>query len=489
MAALTATTLPRRASDVVGSELTQVALIAGAAAIGGILMHRLRQPLLVGYILAGVLLGPSVLGLAADRSAIAGLADLGVLMLLFLIGLELSLRAFKRVWHVSILAALLQIAVALFVAWGAGQLLGWPPGLALLVGFALSLSSTAVAIKILEDIGELRTDIGRTAIGVLIAQDLAVVPMLLIAGMFAGDAPPIRWELVKLGFAVALLAGVTFVLSGRRKLHIPLLDKLEENEELAAIVALAICFSAATVSGLFGLSPAYGAFLAGLIVGNTAERPKMIAATRPIQSALLMVFFLSVGLLLDLRYIWDNLGTVVLLVLMVTVGKTLANIGILRLVGAPWPSAFLAGTVMGQAGEFSFVLAAAGAATGLLGDGEYRLLVAVIALSLVASPLWLLTARRLETIVWSPGAGARFGLDSLYGNEARAVWRALRWTGRHLRTGSERAGTTAVGGLRSGLQLWRERAVAKPAPAAVHQAEAPATVRTPSDGAATEEPR
>lgn len=265
-----------------GIELTQIALIASAAALGGLVLHHLRQPILVGYVLAGVLLGPSVLGLAADRAAIEGLAELGVLMLLFLIGLELSLRSFKRVWHISLLTALLQIAVALFVAWGVGQLLGWSPGLALLIGFALALSSTAVAIKILEDIGELRTDVGRTAIGVLIAQDLAVVPMLLIAGMFSGEGGYLTLEFGKLGAAVAVLAAVISALSGRRRMRVALLDRLEENEELAAIIAIAICFSAATLSGLLGLSPAYGAFLAGLVVGNTAERPRMVAATRPI---------------------------------------------------------------------------------------------------------------------------------------------------------------------------------------------------------------
>lgn len=418
-----------------GFELTQVALIAGAAALGGLLLHRLRQPILVGYVLAGVLLGPSVLGLATDRTAIEGLAELGVLMLLFLIGLELSLRSFKRVWHLSLLAAALQIGVALVFAWGAGQLLGWSLGLSLLVGFALSLSSTAVAIKILEDIGELRTDVGRTAIGVLIAQDLAVVPMLLVAGMFSDQAVSVPLELAKLGGAVALLAVAILALSGRRRVRIAWLDRLEENEELAAITALAICFSAATLSGVLGLSPAYGAFLAGLIVGNTAERPKMVAATRPIQSALLMVFFLSVGLLLDLRFIWDHIGTVVLLVLLVTAGKSVANVAILRLVGEPWPRAFLGGTVMGQVGEFSFVLAAAGMAGGLIGADDYRLLVAVIALSLVMSPLWLLTARRLEAMAWGPDAGARFGLDSLYGNEARAVLRGFLRAAAAVRSG------------------------------------------------------
>lgn len=139
-----------------GHALTEVALIASAAAAGGLLLHFLRQPALVGYIMAGVLLGPSVLGLAENRDAIGLLAELGVLMLLFVIGLELSLRGFKRVWLVAVATAALQIAAALGVAWLAGSVLGWSTGLVLVVGFSLALSSTAVAIRILDDIGELR---------------------------------------------------------------------------------------------------------------------------------------------------------------------------------------------------------------------------------------------------------------------------------------------------------------------------------------------
>lgn len=191
-----------------------------------------------------------------------------------------------------------------------------------------------------------------------------------------------------------------------------------------------------------------------------------------------MVFFLSVGLLLDLRFIWENLGTVALLVLLVTVGKTAANVAILRLVGEPWPRAFLAGTVMGQVGEFSFVLAAAGVAAGLMGADDYRLLVAVIALSLVASPLWLLTARRLEALAWGPDAGARFGIDSLYGGEARAVWRVLRTFGRNLRTAAAALGALA-------RLLWQRL---RPAPASAPVAMVVETPLSPPSPANDVEP-
>ena len=161
-------------------ELTGIAFVAVGALVCGIVVTRFRQPAVIGYIFAGVLLGPSGLAFVENRDQISVLAELGVLMLLFLIGMELSLRGFAKVWRVAMMTTALQIAISVGIVLLLAQLFAWPLALTLLIGFAVSLSSTAVAIKILEDINELRTDAGRTAVGVLIAQDLAVVPMLLI---------------------------------------------------------------------------------------------------------------------------------------------------------------------------------------------------------------------------------------------------------------------------------------------------------------------
>jgi CPA2 family monovalent cation:H+ antiporter-2 len=196
---------------------------------------------------------------------------------------------------------------------------------------------------------------------------------------------------------------------------------------LAALGGLALCLAAAVVSSLLGLSAAYGAFIAGLVLGNSAERRRMIEVTRPIEAILMMMFFLSVGLLLDLGFIWRNLGIVLVLVLTVTLAKTALNITILRLQGEPWERAFLAGTVMGQIGEFSFVLAAAALGRGLISADAGRLVVAVIALSLALSPLWLISARRLEEIRWRAVNEPRAVLVQLYGHEAGLV---LAATGR-----------------------------------------------------------
>ncbi|MDP6707030.1 MAG: cation:proton antiporter [Alphaproteobacteria bacterium] len=403
------------------SALLDIALVVTAALLAGLLLQRLRQPAIVGYILAGAVLGPSGLELIADRETVGVLAELGVLLLLFTIGMELSLRGFRRVYRIALLGCGLQIGLAIFVMLLLSKVFGWPTPLAVLLGFVGALSSTAVAFKLLEDIGELRSEIGRTAVGVLIAQDLAVVPMLLVVdGMAGGEG--LGWQAaLKVLVAVALLAIMIAYLSRRERVGLPFMAAIGDNVELTAIVALAYCFGGALISALVGLSPAYGAFLAGLWIGNSHGRAPVLAAALPIQSVLLMVFFLSIGMLLDAGYIWANLTPVLVLLIVVTVFKSAANIAILRIVGEPWSRAWLAGMVLGQLGEFSFLLLAAGTAVGLLAAEHEKLITSLIALSLMSSPLWLLTERRLQRLAAGGISGFRQVLAQLYRKETRAI--------------------------------------------------------------------
>ncbi len=376
--------------------LIAISVIGLAALLCGMVMTWLRQPAIVGYILAGVILGPSVLGLVAERENIRLLAEIGVLLLLFLIGMELSLKSFLRVWKVALGCMLLQLAGALGFNFLLGYFLNWNPVAAMVGGFVMALSSTAVAIKILEDIGELDSDSGRLTVAVLIAQDLAVVPMLLIISNLGGETAFGWTAIAQVGFAVVFLVGFLAALAKYGTVRIPFIERIAGHADLRALAALALCLGAATASGLLGLSPAYGAFLAGVLIGNSSVSEPMERATQPIQSLLMMVFFLSIGLLIDLGFIWDNIGAVALWLLVVTLFKTILNIGILRALGTPWNQAFLAGTVMGQIGEFSFVIAAAAFTAGLITPEGQRMAVAIIALSLVVSPLWQVMARRID---------------------------------------------------------------------------------------------
>ena len=412
-------------------DLTGFAVVALAALAGGMLLTRLKQPAVVGYILAGVILGPSVLGLVKSREEVELLAELGVLVLLSLVGMELSLRGFKPVWRIAILAVLCQLVGAVLVMLALSRLLGWSSELAVLLGFVVALSSTAVAIKMLEDLGELRTRLGQVTVAVLIAQDLAVAPLMLIAGGLGGGG--FGWSAAaKLIVAIALLVALTWYLSRRHRIHLPFARFMRGSVDLTAVGGLAFCFAASALSGLVGLTPAYGAFLAGLVIGNSGERHAVLGTMQPIQSVLMMVFFVSIGLLVDLGYIVDDIVEVLVVLVIVMLFKTAFNVLVLRALGEPWARAYFAGVLLGQIGEFSFLLAAIGLSAGVIDPAHHRLIVAVTVLSLVTSPFWMTSARRIERIALIGVTSGPAIFRLLYGSQAERLLRAAAKRGRRL---------------------------------------------------------
>lgn len=405
-------------------DFTGIATVALAAMACGILFVRLRQPAIVGYIIAGVLLGPSLLGLVSDRKSVSLLAELGVIMLLFVIGLELSVLRFSKVWKIALVTTLLQIGGSVGLMMVVQHWLGWSVGTAVLLGFVVALSSTAVVIKLLEQLGESDSPAGRLTVGILIAQDMAVVPMMLSLSTLTGAGlNPI--DGIRVAGSVLLLAAVVYLLL-KREIRLPLVSMVAGHADLGPLAAFAACFGAATLAGLLDLSPGYGAFLAGMVLGNSRDGQRLRRHAHPIQALLLMVFFLSVGLLLDLQFLWDNLGTVLIMLAAVTLFKTLLNVAALRVQRVSWSDAFLVGVALAQIGEFSFLLASTGVARRVIEGDEAQLVVAVTVLSLMISPLWLGSARRLAA---SGTAFSSLGhlLSTVYAPEARRV--GLAWGG------------------------------------------------------------
>jgi monovalent cation:H+ antiporter-2, CPA2 family len=246
----------------------------------------------------------------------------------------------------------------------------------------------------------------------------------------------------KMVLAVGLLAGLLWWFGGHKKIRAPFAEEIGEKIELLALGALAVCFGAASISGYAGLSPVYGAFLAGIIVGNSNLRSRVIPVIEPIQSVLLVVFFLSIGLLIDLGFIKDHFWQVLGASVIVIAAKTVLNIFLLRKTGSSPETALIAGLSMAQIGEFSFVLAAAGFASGSLGFDLYRLSIAVTAVSLLVSPVWIGLMHRVENIASLGIETYREALGMAYANELHEVQR----------------GTAALSRLRHEIHL-RYRAV------------------------------
>ncbi len=397
--------------------LEAISIVALVAVVMGLLLVRLKQPPIVGYILAGILLGPTGLGLIEHSQSITLLAELGVLLLLFLIGMEISIRAFVLVIKPAVTVAAGQILVALAITSAFGTVLGWSVEQILLLGFVVAVSSTAVAIKILEDIGELRTEIGRITVGVMVAQDIAIVPMLILAEAFGKETIPALSISVLIGSSVGLLGLLIWYLSRPGKIKLPLSEQLTGKPDLIALAALAFCLSAATASSLFGLSPVYGAFVAGLILANSTLRAEAIAVTAPIQSILVFIFFLSIGLLIDLEFIFTNWPVVLSFVMVVVVVKSALNVILIRMTGFTWDIALPAGLAMAQIGEFSFILAAVGLRNGVLDLDAYRLALSIVAVTLIISPVWMGMVRRVHEVTFGRLKTLRTVLTEAYSDE------------------------------------------------------------------------
>tara|TARA_B100000212_G_scaffold120030_1_gene89811 strand:+ start:3601 stop:4872 length:1272 start_codon:yes stop_codon:yes gene_type:complete len=359
---------------------------------------RFKQPAIIGYIVAGVILGPSGFQIIEETEAAKTLAELGVLLLLFLIGMELSLRAFKTVYKLASVIVLVQIVFSILVTSFIGIAMSWDWQQGILLGFVLAVSSTAVTVKVLADRGELRTHFGRITVGILIAQDLAVVAMLLVIEALNPNKQFDLWIIPKTIGAIIFVITIVRFLSKRERIRLPLAlrQAFGADREVVPIAALAFCGVCATTSGLIGLSTAFGSFLAGLIVGNSSERQIVLRSTRPIQSVLLVVFFLSVGLLIDVGFFFENLGTLIVVFILATIAKGLINIIAVRIAGQPWEQSVLVGVTLGQIGEFAFVIASVGFTVNAIDTEGYKIAVAVIALSLMLGPAWVVLERRLR---------------------------------------------------------------------------------------------
>jgi CPA2 family monovalent cation:H+ antiporter-2 len=366
--------------------------IALGVVVMGALLHRLRQPLLIGYIILGIVLGPHVTGVIDDVHGMERLGESGLILLLFFLGTEMSLPRLLSRWRIPVLGTLLQIGASVGVAFLLGWWLGWPLSRRVLLGFVISLSSTAVIVPLLKEAGEFDTDTGQDILGIVLAQDLAVVPMMIVIGLFqmeGSGGPALGQQAVGAAFVIGLL----FVLSRKPVVRIPLRGFLLENDEVQVFFAFALCFGVALITSLLGLSAAMGAFLGGIIVGSAQGMNWIKEHLRPFRILLVALFFLGVGAVLDVHFLLGHISAVLALGVAALATNTVINALILRVLGLEWRQSWFGGTVLAGIGEFSFVLAVLGLRVGAITDYAYQLTAATIAFTMFASPLWIRLVR------------------------------------------------------------------------------------------------
>lgn len=372
------------------------ALVASLVAILiiGLLLRRFRLPHVVGYLIAGIVLGPHGLALITDDDVLSRLGAIGVVLLLFFIGMEVSPKRLLTNWKVAVIGTLFQILISIGCVWVLGQWLDWPLARSILLGFVISLSSTAVVLKILQDWGELDSEVGQDVLGVLLVQDLAIIPMLIVIGFMGGEPPTLATIALEIIGGVVMLGLVTWLIV-KETIHLPLSSWLQDDHEMQVFAAFIICFGLALFTGIMGLSTALGAFAAGMLVATARETQWVHHILEPFRVVFITLFFVSIGMLVDLRFLVENWPQITLLVIAVYLTNTLVNAVILRLLGDDWHGSLYAGALLSQIGEFSFVLAAVGLQASIITDYGYQVVIAVIAVSLLLSPFWIMLLKKL----------------------------------------------------------------------------------------------
>ncbi|HOW26884.1 MAG TPA: cation:proton antiporter [Elusimicrobiota bacterium] len=376
---------------------SEIIIIFSAAVLISYLFQKLRQPSIVGFLITGVLLGPSCLSLIANQQLIEILAEVGIILLLFTIGLEFSLSHFGRWKKQILLGGTLQILVTVAAAMALIGPIGLSPAQGLILGFLLALSSTAIGMKLLFDNRELDSPHGRITAGILLFQDICVIPILLIIQIIGNN--PTQFSVFQILWVFFKGLGVSLLLFFALRLSInPLLNRLArlKNKETFILSIALIALGTAGAADRLGLSPALGAFLAGLVLAESRYAHQVAADILPLRYLLGSLFFISIGMLLDLRYLAGHFLSVGLLTaLTISVKAGITSI-VLYLLTRSLRMSVLIGLMLAQIGEFSFVLAQISKDTYFLPETGFQMFLAVSVLTMIATPFIMQAAPKIS---------------------------------------------------------------------------------------------
>lgn len=379
--------------------LDELVLLCVVAVCVILVFKRFRLPPIVGLIVTGILAGPTGFGYVTQSEVITVLAELGVTMLLFTTGLEFSLDDLFRLKRIVLIGGPLQIAIS-SLAISAGIVaatvlmnmpLAWGPAIA--IGMIVSISSTAICVSMLKQRDEMMTAHGKAVLGILIFQDIAVVPMIIVISLLTpGTEFSITALLIRLGGLAAAIVALTWLL----RLVFPRILRYvvgADMPEVLVLGAITLCFGAAAITDSLGMSLALGAFIAGVAISESEESRYIDRVIRPFKDAFSSIFFISIGLLLNVDY--SNLFANVVSALLVIVCNAVVVAFLLRMLGLAWKTAAMAGIALAEVGEFSFVLASTALHDGVITNLAYQSILVTIIITMIVAPLLFSLAPRV----------------------------------------------------------------------------------------------
>jgi len=367
-----------------------IGILLAAALVGGMVAHRLRQPVILGYLVIGIAVGPHALGLVKDLALIEAAATVGVALLMFTLGLEISVAQLRQVGKIGLWGGIAQILITFALGLVVGStLFRWSLSQAALFGLVISLSSTMVCLKILMERGELDSMHGRIMVAILVLQDISVVLMAVVIPLLGGTMQNLLLALALAIGKAALFVGVTIALG---LWVLPwLLGRVGgvRSRELFLLTVLVLCLGAALGTYIFGLSVIFGAFVIGLVLRESRFAHQALAEITPLRDIFATLFFVSLGMLLNPRFVVDNWWLIAITVVVIILIKFMVVFGIVRVFGYSRRVAFLTGSGLFQIGEFSFILAQAGISMGIISGQFYSLILASAISTMILTPLFM----------------------------------------------------------------------------------------------------
>ncbi len=371
-------------------------VVIGVVIIGlSVVLRRLKQPYIVAYIIAGVLLGQEGFGIITDRQLIAYLGDFGLILLLFFIGMEIDISRFVQQAKIAAVGTTLQILLSVGLMSLIGWFFDWPWSHIVVMGFAISLSSSAVVIKLLQDRNESDSRIGQNVVGILLMQDILIVPMLIIAGYLGGERPGTTELLLQIIGGLLIIATIVWIIR-IKEFSLPFGDRMAHDHELQVFFALITCLGCSLISAMFGLSAALGAFVGGILVHAAKSSNWFHDSLHSFRVIFIAVFFISIGMLIDFAFILENWPIVLSILVVVYLCNQVINSVILRYLNCNFKESIYGGALLAQIGELSFVLVASAHHTGIISEYTHQLSIITISLTILSSPFWISLICRLQ---------------------------------------------------------------------------------------------
>lgn len=376
------------------SEVNLLLIISLLIVVLGLILRRFNQPYIIAYILSGIILGPHVLGIVTDIEVAQHLGDIGLIILMFFIGMEISLPDFLKRWKVAFFGTGMQVIFSILIMLILGSFLDWSFNRMILLGFIISISSSAVVIKLIQDQADPSSKTSQNVISILLTQDILIVPMIIVLSLLGGDSLDIKQVALQITGGVLIILTMIYLIR-KQKIKLPFEEVLSKDHELQIFAGLIACFGIALITSLFELSASLGALVSGILINSSDSNKWLHDSLHSFRVILISIFFISVGMLIDLTFLKDHLLTVSLLVLIVYLSNHGINAISLKLLGNTWRESVIGGSFLAQIGEFSFVLATIGLQQGIITNFGYQITIIIIAITIFISPFWVLLTQKV----------------------------------------------------------------------------------------------